>query len=46
VSSSGIPAFDAAALSVVRHAAPFGPLPEALEISSLPLSVTLEYTLR
>ena len=46
ISSSGVAAFDAKALSMIRQAAPFPPIPPEIKNSSMDFTVPVDFTVR
>lgn len=46
ISSSGVPAFDAKALSMIRQAAPFPPFPPEIKNSSMDFTIPVDFTVR
>ncbi|MEY9363126.1 protein TonB [Bradyrhizobium yuanmingense] len=46
ISSSGVAAFDAKALSMLRQAAPFPPIPPEIKNSSMDFTVPVDFTVR
>jgi len=46
ISPSGVPAFDAKALSMIRQAAPFPPFPPEIRNSSMDFTIPVDFTVR
>ena len=46
ISSSGVAAFDAKALSMIRQAAPFPPIPPEIKNSSMDFTIPVDFTVR
>jgi protein TonB len=44
--SSGVAAFDAQAMAMIRRAQPFPPFPPELNKASIPFSIPVEFTVR